>query len=60
MFDTFTMNIDARMLQHKKVLLDGLHRNPQKKNEKNEGIRKGGHLVCRNSFNWNLYMYMPH
>ena len=37
MCDTFAMNRDARMLQHKKVLDEGLHWNAQKKNKKNEG-----------------------
>ena len=58
LFDTFVMNRDARMLQHKKVLVDGLHWNAQKKNKKNEGRGKGGHLACSDSFNWNLYK--PH
>ena len=58
LFDTFAMNRDARMLQHKKVLVDGLHWNAQKKNKKNEGRGKGGHLACSDSFNWNLYK--PH
>ena len=55
LFDTFVMNRDAKILEHKKLLVDGLHWNAQKKNKKNEGRGKGGHLACSESYNWNLY-----
>ena len=34
LLDTYAMNRDARLLQYKKVLVDGGHWNAQKKNKK--------------------------
>ena len=55
LLDTYAMNRDAKMLENKKVLVDGLHWNTQKKNKKSNSKGKGGHLGCSESFNWNLY-----
>ena len=55
LFDTYTMNRDARILENKKVLVDGLHWNSQRKNKKSKSNGKGGHIGCSDSFNWNLY-----
>lgn len=55
LLDTYAMNRDAKMLENKKVLVDGLHWNAQKKNKKSNSKGKGGHLGCSESFNWNLY-----
>ena len=53
--DTYAMNRDARMLEFKKVLVDGLHWNVQKKNKKSNSKGKGGHVGCSDSYNWNIY-----
>ena len=57
LFDTYAMNRDANFLENKKVLVDGLHWNSQRKNKKStsKGKGKGGHIGCSDSFNWNLY-----
>ena len=55
LLDTNAMNRNAKMLENKKVLVDGLHWNAQKKNKKSNSKGKGGHLGCSESFNWNLY-----
>ena len=49
------MTRDAKMLEYKKVLVDGCHWNAQNKNKKSKSNGKGGHLGCSDSFNWNLY-----
>lgn len=55
LLDTYTMNRDAKILQYKKVLVDGCHWSSHKKNKKSNSKGKGGHLGCSDSFNWNVY-----
>ena len=55
LFYTYTMNRDKRILENKKVFVDGLHWNSQRKNIKSKSNGKGGHIGCSDSFNWNLY-----
>ena len=46
LFDNYAMNREAQMLKYKKVLVDGLHWNAQKKNKKSKSNSKGkgGHV----------------
>ena len=55
LLDTYTMNRDAKILQYKKVLVDGCHWSSHKQNKKSNSKGKGGHLCCSDSFNWNVY-----
>ena len=54
--DRYILNREAPMLEWKKLLVDGAHWRAQKKfKAHNPNTRRGGHIGCSESFNWNLY-----
>ena len=54
LMDSYIMNREAKMIEFKKVLVDGVHWNSHSKTKK-ASKGKGGHVGCSDSFNWNLY-----